>query len=51
MMRFLLTLWLLVSIPVLVGCAVGIRAEGCEILVVELEGIMDGDALPAVKPP
>jgi len=35
---------------VLVGCAVAIRAEGCDLLLVEWEGIREADALP-VKPP
>ena len=35
---------------VLVGCALAVRAEGCELLLIELEGIREADALP-VKPP
>lgn len=44
-----LCMWLVM----LGGCAVGIRAEGCDVLLVEWEGIIKADALPVEpeKPP
>ena len=35
----------------MMGCAVALHAEGCDVLVVEWEGIRKADALPVEKPP
>jgi len=50
MRQILRLLWLGWLLLLNTGCAVGIRAEGCDLLLVELEGIREADALP-VKPP
>ena len=47
MIRLLL---LMFAVWLLGGCSVGIRAEGCDVLLVDWEGIREADALP-VKPP
>jgi len=47
-----LTLWLLVSIGLLVGCAMGIRGEGCDVMQFGIKGIwMDPLNSATVGPP
>ena len=48
-MQFLLTLWLLVSIPLVIGCTMAIHAEGCDVIDVS-QGIEGGPPTISVAP-